>query len=98
MLMKICTPTPIPYTLPLRSYRHLGKEYSITFFKEAFGKKKIKENWVKELRFYQSSSYITQNIIVHFIILVYPVDEAIFKNDGALAIKVHIICSYNDTM
>ena len=29
-------------------------------------------------------SYITQNIIVHFIILVYPVDEAIFKNDGAL--------------
>jgi len=26
------------------------------------------------------------------------VDEAIFKNDGALAIKELILCSYNDTM
>lgn len=31
-------------------------------------------------------------------ILVYPVDEAIFKNDGALAINMHILSSYNDTM
>ena len=31
-------------------------------------------------------SNIMLTIIVHFTILVYPVDEAIFKNDGALAI------------
>jgi len=38
------------------------------------------------------------HINVHFIILVYPVDETIFKNDGALAINVCLLCSKNDTM
>ena len=31
-------------------------------------------------------------------ILLYPVDEAIFKNDGDLAINMYILSSYNDTM
>ncbi len=35
----------IPYTLSLRSYRRLGKEYSITFFKETFEKKNSRLNF-----------------------------------------------------
>jgi len=34
---------PIPYTFPLRSYRHFGQRVFHYIFKETFDKKKIKK-------------------------------------------------------
>jgi len=45
---------PIPYTFCLHSSALSAKRVFHYIFKETFRKKKIQENWVKELRFYQS--------------------------------------------
>lgn len=44
----------IPYTFCLHSSALSAKRVFHYIFKETFEKKKIKENWVKELRFYPS--------------------------------------------
>ena len=55
-------------------------------FKENFEKKKIKED-LSLGKLLPKQSNITQNFIYPFTLLVYLVDEAIVKNDGAFLVK-----------
>ncbi len=62
--------------IPFHTHSHFapivasGKEYSITFFKETFEKKKNKRKIVIQTSLLPKQSYITQNIIVQMYYLV----------------------------